>query len=95
MGETEPKTLRLEPHTGYSFDTTVEIQSQDGPLFIIESGLATQTYTASGDLAGLPLLDGMSVVSGGNVTIADHRIGESSRIEPGSVYMRQSLGSEA
>ena len=92
MSTSEEKSLRLEPYHAYQFDVPVDIQMRGGKIFIIDTGTATHTYTASPDMGGLPLLDGMTVVSGHNIVITDQLTRTNTRLEPGTLYLRQSLG---
>jgi hypothetical protein len=88
-----PKTITLDPYTGYQWTDITEITTTGGRLYRIGSPLETARYIYSDDLIGMPILPGMRLYSSDRgAVVRDRTRSLDIRLPDASTYLTYDLG---
>lgn len=62
-GSNNDITLSLDPHKGYIFDDSIDAELRQGKVYIMAESVATEPYTYTDDMIGMPILSNMELNS--------------------------------
>ncbi|MBC7503535.1 VCBS repeat-containing protein [Candidatus Gracilibacteria bacterium] len=90
-----PRSISLDPQTGYEFSEITEIMTTGGRLYLIGAEDSSR-YTYSDDLIGVPILPGMRLyASDAGAILRNHTSDRDIALIGGATYLTYDLGERA